>query len=110
MRVWCDAFCIYYVASDERNDKSENQPGPISLSQSFILLLCQFDFEVDQSGENLAILWHILFSLELTLRYRENDPATFNISCEVKLATLAQISDHKELPTLGSNEKKKGKF
>ena len=44
------------------------------------------------------------------IKIQENDPATFNISSEVKLATLAQISDHKELPTLGSNEKKKGKF
>ena len=52
---------------------------------------------------------HFVF-IRTYIKIQENDPATFNISCEVKLATLSQISDHKELPTLGSNEKKKGKF
>ena len=54
---------------------------------------------------------HFVFIIELTYTEKqETDPASFNISCEVKFATLSQISDHKELPTLGSNEKKKGKF
>ena len=53
---------------------------------------------------------HFVFISTYTLRYQENDLATFNISCAVKFLTLSQISDHKELPTLGLNEKKKGKF
>ena len=53
---------------------------------------------------------HFVFISTYTLRYQENDLATFNISCAVKFLTLSLISDHKELPTLGSNEKKKGKF
>ena len=68
------------------------------------------EYKRNDDSENCAILWHILFSLEPTLRYQENDLATFNISCAVKFLTLSQISDHKELPTLGLNEKKKGKF
>ena len=66
MRVWCDAFCIYYVASDERNDKSENQPGPAA--QSGGLAAAHFVQEILLGPELLAAgaCWQALLQVLLT--------------------------------------------